>query len=297
MSDSHPRLRGSSQHIYGMALVDSTLPWPAAARPHSHVAGVIVASSACLLVFVLTMSHLTKDDLLGSAKRLFSDLASNAGSTALLSHFSSNHQITLRHCATEDMVDGQGNNATFPLTSTRSPCTSTYVLTGHNAVRSYFDMICTHWTRSRVEVHHTSYSLPKYPNRPPQVVIDFSITWTWNRSGHSWTEDCTMTIDFDDSAKMVNMLCQTTSGRETCVMHATDPRQQTQVSANRTSNNRSVRHRPSVWGLVSYACSCFPDAPLTSHLFSNSCERWVSLDSALASLSTLSCYGIHFLYL
>jgi hypothetical protein len=172
------------------------------------------------------MSSLTKDDLLGAARRLFSDLASNAGSTALLSHFSSSHPITLRHCPMEDMNNGQGNSPAYPLTSTstRSPCSDTYILTGRTAVRSYFDTICTHWTRSRVEVHHTSYTLPKYPGRAPQVVVDFSITWTWNRSGHSWTEDCTMTVEFDNLAKIINVLCQTTSGRETCIMHATDPR-------------------------------------------------------------------------
>jgi hypothetical protein len=41
--------------------------------------------------------------------------------------------------------------------------------------------------------------------------------------GRTWTEYCTMTMWFDEYAKIVDMVCRTTSGRETSVLYARDP--------------------------------------------------------------------------
>jgi hypothetical protein len=327
-------------------------------------------------------SHLTKDDILGTAKGLFDDLTVNAGSRALMSHWSTTYPVSLDHTVDDttsttsgsmlnDHRSGQERLNTFAFTTTRSPCTSTYLLTGRNAVRSYFDLICTHWSR-KVTVYHSRYSLPHsmgerdalanhgavagardseteaesdadvgmdcgadedvqarssghdlnppHPHQQqcrPELVVEFSINWTWNKRiklssnspssspspsstvpssptsttistapsasasastsfsastpymdadddlppvptatsisaamtsmspvptftitvegtprpargrggnvGRMWTEYRTMMLWFDEYAKIVDMVCRTTSGRETSVLYARDP--------------------------------------------------------------------------
>ncbi|KAF8625987.1 hypothetical protein AX17_006711 [Amanita inopinata Kibby_2008] len=137
--------------------------------------------------------------LLDAAVSFFNDLSNNATPTTLLSHFSTAHPIVIQHAPA------------FPINS-RSR------IFGSNAVRSYFDLLATHWTRSPVALNSTDAD----PNTST-VTADASITWTWRHSRRCWREDFICTICFDESLKIISLNVQTVSEPETCVMRAVDP--------------------------------------------------------------------------
>ncbi|KAF8881187.1 hypothetical protein CPB85DRAFT_1442872 [Mucidula mucida] len=95
---------------------------------------------------------------------------------------------------------------------------NSYRFTGLNAVRSYFDLLSTHYERSCMMQHaiHVGDSTGR-------VVIAASVKWTWKSSRHHWQEDYTCYIDYDATLKVVSFIVVTTSGESTCVMRAVDP--------------------------------------------------------------------------
>lgn len=142
----------------------------------------------------LTASQLSR------ACKFFNALASNASSPVLLSHFSTSQEVTVQH---------------YPAAC---PNPRSSLLRGPNAIRSYFDLLATHWTRSNL-VQHSIVSDPDART----VVTNASVTWKWRKSGHQWTEDFLCTLTFDDALQIVSLTVRTDSGPTTCVMRAVDP--------------------------------------------------------------------------
>jgi hypothetical protein len=142
----------------------------------------------------------TPHPLRRAAHGLFADIALSKPSLALLNHFSRTELVSL--C----ISPSNGSNAP-----------NTIHFTGINAVRSYFDLAATHWTRSAMRLH----SCHVLPNAS-RVVLTASVTWTWKQSGRSWTEDFTCTLDFDEQVKVKAFAVQTLSGEQTCLMRAVD---------------------------------------------------------------------------
>ncbi|KAH0577983.1 hypothetical protein H2248_007034 [Termitomyces sp. 'cryptogamus'] len=86
------------------------------------------------------------------------------------------------------------------------------ILRGPNAVRSYFDLIATHWTRSPVS--HRIIDADPFTRT---VIFEGSITWKWKKSGRSWIEDFTCTLAFDELLKIVSYVVRTDSASKTCL--------------------------------------------------------------------------------
>lgn len=90
---------------------------------------------------------------------------------------------------------------------------------GPTAIRSYFDLLAIHWSRSDVKIR----TAPQVVDGETQaVVLGASVTWKWLKSGRKWTEDFTWTMGFDDELKIISLVSQTVSEASTCVMRATD---------------------------------------------------------------------------
>ncbi|KAL0946787.1 hypothetical protein HGRIS_012960 [Hohenbuehelia grisea] len=140
---------------------------------------------------------LTRGQLEAATDAFFSDLVvTPAPSRILLSYFSTSEHVVFEHA---------------PRQARRSP------LYGLNAVRSYFDLLATHWTRYDGVRHRTD--VYEGANR---VVIFASVHWQWRTSGRSWREDFTCTLEFDDHLKIKTFVILTESSPQTCVMHAVD---------------------------------------------------------------------------
>ncbi|KAJ7578191.1 hypothetical protein C8J56DRAFT_969277 [Mycena floridula] len=134
-----------------------------------------------------------------AADALFTDLGCNSPPIVLLGHFSQTHLVVIQHA---------------PLTC---PHAKESRLTGLNAVRSYFDILATHWDRSEPKRHSLVVK-----EDTMQVDVAASVKWTWKASGKSFREDFTCTLDFDEHAKVTSFIMNTTSGPGTCVMRAVD---------------------------------------------------------------------------
>ena len=137
--------------------------------------------------------------LLDAASSFFNDFSQTATPATLLLHFSTTQPIAIQHAPA---LSQNGHN---------SP------LLGPNAVRSYFDLLATHWTRAPVAVNHTEADLVTNT-----VTADASITWTWRRSRRRWREDFICVLTYDDSLKITSLNLQTVSDPETCLMNAVD---------------------------------------------------------------------------
>ncbi|KAF9026464.1 hypothetical protein BDZ89DRAFT_1134766 [Hymenopellis radicata] len=135
-----------------------------------------------------------------AAEKLIFDIANNASSSRLLSHFSQSNNVVLQHA----------------WSTCQNP--NSYRFTGLNAVRSYFDLLSTHYERSCMMQHaiHVNDSTGR-------VVVAASVKWTWRSSRHHWQEDYTCYIDYDATLKVVSFIVVTTSAESTCVMRAVDP--------------------------------------------------------------------------
>ncbi|KAJ6585471.1 hypothetical protein B0H19DRAFT_981654 [Mycena capillaripes] len=140
----------------------------------------------------------SNQQLLFAAEVLFLDLSAATPSDILIGHFSSTKEVVIQHAP-----------ALCP-----HPFTSR--LTGLNAVRSYFDLLATHWIRSDTKIHTRSVVDTN------QVAVNASVQWTWRSSGRSWREDFLCTLDYDDNLKIVGMIVATESAPGTCVMRAVD---------------------------------------------------------------------------
>ncbi|KAJ6583906.1 hypothetical protein DFH09DRAFT_263422 [Mycena vulgaris] len=140
----------------------------------------------------------SNQQLLFAAEVLFLDLSANTACDILLSHFSSTKDVVIQHAP-----------ALCP-----HPYTSR--LTGLNAVRSYFDLLATHWLRSNTKIHAQTVV------DPYRVAVNASVQWTWRSSGRSWREDFLCTLDYDDHLKIIGMIVETNSPPGTCIMRAVD---------------------------------------------------------------------------
>ncbi|KAF8895562.1 hypothetical protein BD779DRAFT_1609071 [Infundibulicybe gibba] len=119
----------------------------------------------------------TQQQFIASSDAFFQAFASNTPPLTLLSYFSTTHL---------------------------------FAPYGLNAIRSYFDLLATHWIRSDMRKH----SIRAYPDTR-QVVVTASVTWMWRQSRRSWTEDF-------KSPKIISFVVTTESSPGTCVMRAVD---------------------------------------------------------------------------
>ncbi|THU80548.1 hypothetical protein K435DRAFT_785397 [Dendrothele bispora CBS 962.96] len=158
-----------------------------------------------------------------AANALFSDIFSNNPSSALLTHFSRSHPVTIQHAPAGDP---------YPQSSR---------LIGLNAVRSYFDLLSTHWHRAETKIHSIQITTPTSSStgssttasspsssstscsNSPCVILTASVQWTWKCSGNSWREDFTCVLEYDDFVKVTSFVVRTDSLPETCVLRARDP--------------------------------------------------------------------------
>ncbi|KAF8215053.1 hypothetical protein K438DRAFT_1705525 [Mycena galopus ATCC 62051] len=140
----------------------------------------------------------SRQQLFFAAEVLFLDLSANNPSNILIGHFSSSKEVVIQHAPVL---------CPHPYTSR---------LTGVNAVRSYFDLIATHWLRSDMKIHNRTIV------EPNQVAVKASVQWTWRSSGRTWVEEFLCTLDYDDQLKVVGMIIETNSGPGTCIMRAVD---------------------------------------------------------------------------
>ncbi|KAF9031467.1 hypothetical protein BJ165DRAFT_1518924 [Panaeolus papilionaceus] len=142
----------------------------------------------------------TQEQLHSASAAFFEAFSSSTPSRELLSFFSTTGLPIIQHA---------------PMAC---PHPQTSRLSGSNAVRSYFDLLATHWTRSNVKVSET----PEIDAGRRRVTLTASTRWTWRKSGRGWTEDFTWTLDFDESLKILSFVARTTSPPGTCVMRAID---------------------------------------------------------------------------
>lgn len=142
----------------------------------------------------------TREQLLAVANRYLAAFANNKTHPLLmLTFFSTTSPVSIQHYP---------SNSPYPQAS---------ILRGPNAVRSYFDLIATHWTRSPVS--RRTIDVDPYKRT---VVFEGSVTWKWKKSGRSWVEDFTCTLAFDDLLKIVSYVVRTDSTPQTCLMRAKD---------------------------------------------------------------------------
>ncbi|KAG6917305.1 hypothetical protein DXG01_003146 [Tephrocybe rancida] len=142
----------------------------------------------------------TREQLLVVTDRYLAAFANNKTHPLfLLTFFSTISPVTIQH---------------YPSTSTHPQAS---LLRGPNAVRSYFDLLATHWTRTAV--HKRAIDVDPFTRT---VVFEGSITWKWKKSGRSWVEDFTCTIAFDELLKIVSYAVRTNSPLKTCLMRAKD---------------------------------------------------------------------------
>ncbi|KAF9465340.1 hypothetical protein BDZ94DRAFT_1126114, partial [Collybia nuda] len=141
----------------------------------------------------------THGQLRGACTQFFNALATDASALNLLSYFSTSQEVAVQH---------------YPASC---PHPHTSLLRGSNAIRSYFDLLATHWTRSNLVQHSIT---PDPTTR--SVVVKASVVWTWKQSGHKWKEEFVCTLTFDDALQIVSLTVRTESGPGTCVMRAVD---------------------------------------------------------------------------
>ncbi|KAJ3555813.1 hypothetical protein NP233_g12118 [Leucocoprinus birnbaumii] len=141
-------------------------------------------------------SHL----LLATTDSFFKAFSANQPPLKLLSFFSTTHPVSIQHAP-----------RTCP-----NPHTSR--LHGLNAIRSYFDLLATHFERTSI----TQHSQNVLGARERTVTTSASVTWRWKKSGRSWNEDFTCTLEFDEHSKICNFVVVTESSPSTCVMRAID---------------------------------------------------------------------------
>lgn len=167
------------------------------------------------------LSSPTREQLLAATERYLAAFANNkTHSLTLLSYFSTTSPIWIQH---------------YPATCSH-PQSS--LLRGPNAIRSYFDLLATHWTRTCMRRRTLQADAPTRT-----IVLEGSVTWTWKKSGRSWVEDFTCTLAFDELLKIVSFSVRTDSEVKTCVMRAKDVDDSSPLSMmmGASTTNESVR--------------------------------------------------------
>jgi len=142
----------------------------------------------------------TEQKLRVCSEAFFDAFAANTPPIKMLQHFSTTSPTFVQHTPVE---------CPHPLSSR---------VAGINAVRSYFDLLATHWTRSGASIRD-ELEVDAVNRR---VTIPASVTWKWRQSGRAWREDFTWTLGFDESFKISSFIVRTMSGGGTCVMRAVD---------------------------------------------------------------------------
>ncbi|KXN82342.1 hypothetical protein AN958_02672 [Leucoagaricus sp. SymC.cos] len=169
-----------------------------------------------------------ESQLLATTDAFFKALAANQPPLKLLGFFSTANPVSVQH---------------VPRTC---PHPHTSRLHGLNAVRSYFDLLATHWERSAITQHSRNVT-----SSSRTVTTTASVTWRWKKSGRMWNEDFTCALEFDDHLKICHFLVTTESGPSTCVMRATDADSPTTRSP--TSNKSSTTKS----SIIEVASVCF----------------------------------------
>jgi len=142
----------------------------------------------------------TEQKINDSIDAFFKDFANNVSPLLMLVHFSNTSPVVLQH---------------GPKTC---PYPFRWRVAGLNAVRSYFDLIATTWSRSGVKICEP----PKIDANSRHAIVELSADWTWRKSGRTWTEDFTWDLEFDEGMKITNFVVRTTSDPATCLMRAVD---------------------------------------------------------------------------
>ncbi|KAF5311566.1 hypothetical protein D9611_009506 [Ephemerocybe angulata] len=131
------------------------------------------------------------------------------------------------------------------------PSIAAFRVTGQNAVRSYFDILSTHWHRENLQLR----GAPLVDVHSRSASYDASITWIWRRSGRRWTEEFNCAITFDDNLKVVSLIIRTDSAPETCVMNAKDVDSSPLECEGRPCRNRAISHTVSAKPLAPESCA------------------------------------------
>lgn len=142
----------------------------------------------------------TERKLRECSEAFFDAFAANAPAIKMLHYFSTTSPTFVQHTPVE---------CPHPLTSR---------VAGINAVRSYFDLLATHWTRSGANIRDEL----EVDAASRRVIIPASVTWKWRQSGRAWREDFIWTLGFDESFKISSFIVRTMSGGGTCIMRAVD---------------------------------------------------------------------------
>ncbi|KAF8876197.1 hypothetical protein CPB84DRAFT_1752466 [Gymnopilus junonius] len=143
---------------------------------------------------------ISEQQLRASSESFFGAFSSNSSPLRMLSFFSTTSPVIVQHAP-----------ATCP-----HPHTSK--LDGSNAVRSYFDVLATHFNRSEAKIQKPL----QIDVNKRRVNLTASITWKWKKSGREFVEEFTWTLDYDEGLRIVNFVIRTVSGPGTCVMRAID---------------------------------------------------------------------------
>jgi hypothetical protein len=165
---------------------------------------------------------------LATTDAFFQALAANQPPLKLLAFFSTTSPVSIQHAP---------RSCPHPHASR---------LHGLNAIRSYFDLLATHWERKAIQLHSQVVS-----KGSRSVTTTASVTWRWKKSGRTWNEDFTCTLEFDDHLKICNFLVTTESSPSTCVMRAVDPDSPTTRSLG---SKKSAATNSSVIEVASVSC-------------------------------------------
>uniref|UniRef100_A0A8H8CHF8 Uncharacterized protein n=1 Tax=Psilocybe cubensis TaxID=181762 RepID=A0A8H8CHF8_PSICU len=143
---------------------------------------------------------LAASQLQATTESFFQAFALETPPVGMLSYFSHTSPAIVQHTP---------SNCPIPLSSR---------LEGNNAIRSYFDLLATHWHRSDAKIRSPlQISVEKR-----RVILLADVIWTWKKSGRQWIEEFSWTLDYDESYKIVSFVIQTISSPGTCVMRAVD---------------------------------------------------------------------------
>ena len=138
-------------------------------------------------------------DLLAVTDAFLRALSESRSQKTLLAFFSTTSPVSIQHAPRV------------------CPNPHTSRLHGHNAIRSYFDLLDTHWYMIAIKQHSKNVVTGSRT-----VTISASVTWRWKKSGRTWNEDFTCTLVFDDHSKISRFFIATESDPTTCVMRAID---------------------------------------------------------------------------
>ncbi|KAF9013119.1 hypothetical protein BDQ17DRAFT_1404701 [Cyathus striatus] len=184
--------------------------------------------------------------LLNTTTSFFTSLSTNTSPLALLSYFSAVIPPRIQHC---------------PSTC---PHPSASLLYGSNAVRSYFDLVATHWVRTAMSLTSMTPD-PDFNKR--RVHVRGSVQWMWRGSGRRWTEDFSCLVEFDEGMKIIAFLIKTESAPETCVMRAVDRDMTGEKNSCATSGKTITGPAPKIGAMQSSVSSRGPRATSTGSKF------------------------------